>query len=120
MKSSNATRRAPVARQIVWPALVLASLAAAPASAQAADNYPNRPIRFIVPTAAGSAQDIIVRLLQPYLEKSLRQPIIVDNRSGASTTIGADAVSKAAPDGYTLLVEPTTFTVTAALKAKLS
>jgi tripartite-type tricarboxylate transporter receptor subunit TctC len=119
MKSSNATRRARVARQIVCPALVLASLAAAPALAQSADNYPNRPIRFIVPAAPGSAQDIIVRMLQPYLERSLGQPIIVDNRSGASTTIGADAVAKATPDGYTLLVEPTTLTVSAALKAKL-
>jgi tripartite-type tricarboxylate transporter receptor subunit TctC len=98
---------------------VLASLVAAPTLAQSADDYPNRPIRFIVPAAPGSAQDIIVRLLQPYLEKSLGQPIIVDNRSGASTTIGADAVAKAAPDGYTLLVEPTTLTVSAALKSKL-
>jgi tripartite-type tricarboxylate transporter receptor subunit TctC len=89
------------------------------APAWTADDYPNRPIHIVVPAAAGSAQDIIVRLLQPHLEKSLRQPIIVDNRSGASTVIGADAVAKAAPDGYTLLIVPTTFTVNAALTAKL-
>jgi len=85
----------------------------------AADNYPSRPIRVIVPTQAGAAQDVIARLLQPYLEKSLGQPIVVDNRSGASTMIGTDAAAKAAPDGYTLLIVPTTFTVNAALNAKM-
>src|SRR5262245_61285149 len=95
--------------------LVLAGLADA-----RADSYPSRPIRIIVPTQAGAAQDILARLLQPHLEKSLGQPIIVENRSGASTMIGTDAVAKAAPDGYTLLIVPTTFTVNAALNAKLS
>ena len=85
-----------------------------------ADNYPNRPIRIVVPTQAGAAQDILARLLQPYLEKSLGQPIIVENRAGASTMIGTDAVAKAAPDGYSLLIVPTTFTVNAALNARLS
>ncbi len=84
------------------------------------DNYPSRPIRMVVPTQAGAAQDIMARLLQPYLEKSLGQPIIVDNRSGASTMIGTEAVAKAAPDGYTLLIVPTTFTVNAALNTKLA
>jgi tripartite-type tricarboxylate transporter receptor subunit TctC len=85
-----------------------------------ADNYPSRPIRIVVPTQAGAAQDIMARLLQPYLERSLGQPIIIENRSGASTMIGTDAVAKAAPDGYTLLIVPTTFTVNAALNTKLS
>jgi tripartite-type tricarboxylate transporter receptor subunit TctC len=85
-----------------------------------ADSYPSRPIRMVVPTQAGAAQDIMARLLQPYLEKSLGQPIIVENRSGASTMIGTDAVAKAAPDGYTLLIVPTTFTVNAALNTKLA
>src|SRR5262245_24340419 len=75
-----------------------------------ADTYPSRPIRIVVPTQAGAAQDIVARLLQPYLEKSLGQPVIVENRSGASTMIGTDAVAKAAPDGYSLLIVPTTFT----------
>jgi tripartite-type tricarboxylate transporter receptor subunit TctC len=85
-----------------------------------ADNYPSRPIRIVVPTQAGAAQDIIARLLQAHLEKSLGQPIIVENRSGASTMIGTDAVAKAAPDGYSLLIVPTTFTVNAALNTKLA
>jgi tripartite-type tricarboxylate transporter receptor subunit TctC len=86
----------------------------------AADSYPNRPVRIIVPTQAGAAQDIMARLLQPHLEKAFGQPIIVENRSGASTMIGTEAVAKAAPDGHTLLIVPTTFTVNAALNAKLS
>ena len=85
-----------------------------------ADHYPSRPIRIVVPTQAGAAQDIMARLLQPYLERSLGQPIIIENRSGASTMIGTDAVAKATPDGYTLLIVPTTFTVNAALNTKLS
>jgi tripartite-type tricarboxylate transporter receptor subunit TctC len=85
-----------------------------------ADDYPSRPIHIVVPTQAGAAQDIVARLLQPYLERSLGQPVIVENRSGASTMIGTDAVAKATPDGYTLLIVPTTFTVNAALNAKLS
>ena len=98
-------------------AISLAVLAIVPAQA---DTFPSRPIRLIVPTQAGAAQDVIARLLQPYLEKSLGQPVVVENRSGASTMIGTDAVAKAAPDGYTWLIVPTTFTVNAALNAKLS
>jgi tripartite-type tricarboxylate transporter receptor subunit TctC len=104
------------ARLLGIAAFVMLSVAA---NAQT-DNYPSRPIRLVVPTQAGAAQDILARLLQPYLEKSLGQPIIVENRSGASTMIGTDAVAKAAPDGYTLLIVPTTFTVNAALNPKLS
>ena len=101
-------------------ACLVALLALAGAASAGADNYPSRPIRIVVPTQAGAAQDILARLLQPYLEKSLGQPIIVENRAGASTMIGTDAVAKAAPDGYSLLIVPTTFTVNAALNTRLS
>lgn len=84
-----------------------------------AEDFPNRPVRVIVPTAAGSYPDIVIRLLQPYLEKNLKQPLIIENRAGASTMIGTDTVAKAAPDGHTLLVVPTTFTVNVALNPKL-
>ena len=60
-----------------------------------------------MPTQAGAPQDVIARLLQPYLEKSLGQRVMVENRSGASTMIGTDAVTKAQPDGYTRLIVPT-------------
>lgn len=84
-----------------------------------ADDFPNRPVRVIVPTAAGSYPDIVIRLLQPYLERNLKQPLIIENRAGASTMIGTDIVAKAAPDGHTLLIVPTTFTVNVALNPKL-
>jgi tripartite-type tricarboxylate transporter receptor subunit TctC len=77
-------------------------LAAGSLSVNAAD-YPERPIAVIVPYAAGGAGDTIIRLLSPGIERSLGQPLIIDNRSGGGGTIGAQAVGKAAPDGYTLL-----------------
>ena len=102
-----------------WAGIVVAVFVVLAERQALADNYPSRPIRLIVPTQAGAAQDVIARLLQPYLEKSLGQPIVIDNRSGASTMIGTDAAAKAAPDGYTLLIVPTTFTVNAALNTKM-
>jgi len=68
----------------------------------AAAQYPERPIRLIVPQAAGSATDNIARLVAPEMAKFLGQAVIVDNRPGGALTIGIDAVAKAAPDGYTI------------------
>jgi tripartite-type tricarboxylate transporter receptor subunit TctC len=68
----------------------------------AAADYPERPIRMIVPQAAGSATDNVARLLAPELGKRLGTHIVVENRPGGALTIGIDAVAKAAPDGYTL------------------
>lgn len=73
-------------------------------SAQSADNYPNRPIRMIVPWTAGSATDAVARHVAERLRERWNNPVIVENRSGASGIIGSEAVAKAAPDGYTLLV----------------
>jgi len=76
------------------------------ASASAAGEYPERPIRFIVPQAAGSATDNVVRLLAPEMSKRLGQQVIVENRPGGALTIGIDATAKAAPDGYTIGMGP--------------
>jgi tripartite-type tricarboxylate transporter receptor subunit TctC len=66
--------------------------------------YPDKPIRFIVPFTAGSGTDIIARTVGEAMSKSLKQPIVVENRPGAGGTLGAAQVAKSAPDGYTLLI----------------
>ncbi|MEA2981356.1 MAG: hypothetical protein QOF09_3179 [Alphaproteobacteria bacterium] len=76
------------------------------ARAQAADDFPNRPIRIIVPQAAGSGVDLQARTLAQKMAELWGQPGIVENRPGANAIIGTDAVAKAAPDGYTLVYAP--------------
>lgn len=75
-----------------------------PASAQ---NFPDRPIKFIVPFPAGASTDGSARALQPALEKHLGQPVIIENRGGAGAVLGLDMVAKAPPDGYTIGMAPT-------------
>src|SRR5262249_60858067 len=84
-----------------------------------AEIYPNHPIRLIVPFAAGGLNDVVARLVAPYLEKSLGQPIVIDNRPAASGIVGTDATAKAAPDGSTLLMRPAGYTVIPATTPKL-
>lgn len=83
------------------------ALAASVPCAWAQGGYPNRPIRIIVPWPAGGAVDVATRVVAEKLSVSLGQPVVVDNRAGASGNIGATAGAKAAPDGYTLLVATT-------------
>jgi tripartite-type tricarboxylate transporter receptor subunit TctC len=88
-------------------ALCVVALAAQAPSAKAADEYPTRPVRFIVGYPPGGSTDVLARLMGDYLSRKLGQQFIIDNRAGAGNNIGTDAVVKAAPDGYTvLLVNP--------------
>ena len=103
-------------RSVALFVVVLAALGAAGARA---DTYPNRPVRLIVPFAAGGLNDVVARLVAPYLERSLGQPFIVDNRPAASGIVGTDATAKAPPDGYTLLMVASSFTVVPATNPKL-
>lgn len=81
---------------------------AQPASTNAAPAWPARPLRFVVPYTAGGNTDMIARTLGQKLSESLGQPVVVENRAGAATLIGAENVAKAAPDGYALLLATST------------
>ena len=87
----------------------------------AAQDYPVKPIRIIVPLAAGGGTDLLARVIATKLRDKFGQPVTVENRSGAAGNIGADAVFKAPPDGYTLLfTQPAPLVVNKALYGKLS
>ena len=87
-------------------------LAPVPAWAEPAQAWPSKPIRLIVPLTPGSATDVMGRLVMDQVSVQLGQPIIVENRPGAGNTIGMSAVAKAEPDGYTILANSSTHTVT--------
>src|SRR5262245_13746975 len=88
-------------RRLAW-ALVAAVIAIA--GQARADDYPNHPIRLIVPFAAGGAADAVARIVGKYIGDALGQPVVVEDRGGAGGIIGAETVKNAAPDGYTLLL----------------
>ena len=84
---------------------LLAACAAFTLMASHADTWPSKPITFIVPTAPAGSTDIMARLVGDPLSRALGQPVVVDNKPGASGNIGTEAVARAAPDGYTLLMQ---------------
>jgi tripartite-type tricarboxylate transporter receptor subunit TctC len=103
---------------IRWIAAIAWIALAAPAAAQ--DAYPGKPIRIIVGYSAGGGNDIIVRVMQPELQKGLGQPVVVENRPGAQSIVAAELVAKAPADGYTLLMGPSgPMTINPATYAKL-
>ena len=83
-----------------------------------AQSYPSRPIHLIVPFAPAGASDIIARIIAPPLSERLGQQIVIENRPGAAGNIGTEAVARASPDGYTLLLVGPTNTINATLYAK--
>jgi tripartite-type tricarboxylate transporter receptor subunit TctC len=87
-----------VLRQALLTGLVLASGAAA------AQTYPSKPIRWIIPFPPGGAMDVIARAIAPKMAESLGQPVITENRPGAGGNIGSEVVAKAPPDGHTILI----------------
>jgi tripartite-type tricarboxylate transporter receptor subunit TctC len=102
------------ARSTLAAALTFASLTFA-ASAAHAQDYPNHPVRIIVPFAPGGSADVYARFLATRLQEAWGQTFVIDNRPGAGSIIGTDAVAKSAPDGYTLLLMSNTHTVNESL-----
>ena len=98
-------------------AICLALLALAPLAdvlGQTASGYPTRPITLVVPFSPGTGIDILARTIGPKLSQRWGQPVVVENKPGASGNIGTDFVAKSAPNGYTLMVTVNTFTITPA------
>ena len=100
-------------------AIALAAAALLPVVAAAQNGYPNKPIRVVVPFAAGSTTDIIARAIADKMGTSMGQTLVIDNRGGASGTIGQQAVATAAPDGYTIMIHSSSHTVSPSTFAKL-
>ena len=95
--------------------IVIAALWIVPALPAAAQGYPSRPVRVIVPFGAGGPTDVFTRAVAEELNKSLKQAFVMENRPGAGTIIGTDAAAKSPPDGYTLLMMSATQTTTETL-----
>src|SRR3954470_19874875 len=108
----------PMRRFVLVAAAAFATFAGT-GTAALAQAWPTKPIRVVVPLTPGSASDVMGRVVADQLSQQLGQPIIVENRPGAGNTIGMSAVAKSEPDGYTLLVNSSTHTVTPATRSNL-
>ena len=101
-------------RRIAYrPIIGAAMMAVTAATAMAQQSYPVRAIRLIVPSAPGGGTDITARIMAPKLSEYLGQQVVVENRAGAATMIGGEAVARSAPDGYTLLMGISTLAINA-------
>ncbi len=102
------------------PLIGAAMMAVAAATAMAQQSYPVRAIRLIVPSAPGGGTDITARIMAPKLSEYLGQHVVVENRAGAATMIGGEAVARSAPDGHTLLMGISTLAINAAMYRKVA
>lgn len=91
------------ARAALGAALLALAALASPVHATGPDGYPEKPLRLVVPFPAGGGADNLARLVMPGVSRALGQPIVIENKAGAGGNVGAEAVARAAPDGYTLL-----------------
>jgi len=106
-------------QRLMRPAGLLALAVLVSMPARAAEGWPSRPVRIVVPYAAGGNSDDILRPVEPRLAAALGQPVIIDNRGGGGTQIGTAIVARSEPDGYTLLYVPVPFVVNPSLISKL-
>ena len=103
----------------VRAALTLAVACLAPLGAAAQANYPDKPVKFVVPYPPGGGTDVIARIVQERFQNTLGQPIIIENRGGAAGSLGTDIVAKSAPDGYTVLFTLSSHTINPSFYPKL-
>jgi tripartite-type tricarboxylate transporter receptor subunit TctC len=106
-------------RRLLLLAAGAAALPVLPRTAMA-QSYPSRPIRLVVGFPPGGGQDIVARMIAPYLSERLSQPVVIENRPGAGSNLGAETVVNAQPDGYTLLLAGSPNAINATLYEKLS
>jgi tripartite-type tricarboxylate transporter receptor subunit TctC len=102
MPSNSIERSVPVNNRLVLGVLVASAAFVLPAPAMAAQSYPTKPIRIIVPYPPGEAADLIARVISPAMSEKLGQQVVVENRAGASGQIGLEVLKNAIPDGYTI------------------
>jgi len=106
-------------RRLLLASGILFGLLHPVAAQNAADNWPSKPIKVIVPLTAGSATDVMARIVFDQVSQQVGQPIVIENRPGAGNSIGMNAVAKADPDGYTILANSSSHTVSPAVRVSM-
>ena len=111
--------RTPLGRR-PWIGLACAVACVAASGLAMAQDYPNKPVKLVVPYPPGGPTDIVARVVAQKLQEQMGQPFVIDNKPGAGANTGAEAVARSTPDGYTLLVAPTAHAINPSLFSKLS